>query len=153
MTKFLTDILQLIADLISFLSKNSLHADEVVAKLGRAGNDPGYPMPIEIISFLPEVESAWLARYQETDIPYVLSLRFAEEVKITPADLTTLLGKFEQIMTNKEGPQEIIYYRGEKETSWEIAVIAEIDKNSGAIETSRINNIRFRRDHAENESP
>src|SRR4051794_5521873 len=55
-------MIELISELITFLSKDALRVDEVVAKVGTVASDPAIPLPLEISPALPHVQSAWLAR-------------------------------------------------------------------------------------------
>ena len=139
-------MLDLVYDLIRFFNRPSVQVSDVVTRVGSILSDPGIPLPITIKSMLPGVDEAWLARDPETELPFVLSLKLSAEPGITLGDLKKKLGNFSILTSRPGGARNIIFYPTLEGVPCAVAVIAVLDHDSQLTETSRISEIRFRRD-------
>lgn len=139
-------IIDLIGDLIHFLSKDQLTVEEVSARIGSVVHDPGGLRPIELRPHLPGLEAVRLARYPDSGWPYVLDLDLALNARPTVAALKTLLGDYQRALTDRSMPSELLFYPPTQGSHWQIVVAARLEPAFEALDAAAITRISFRRD-------
>jgi hypothetical protein len=139
-------IIELVGDLIHFLSKDQLTVEEVSARIGPVVHDPGGLMPIELRPHLPGLDAARLARYPDSGWPYVLDLELALNARPAAAALKTLLGDYQRALTDRGLPSELLFYAPTEGAHWQIVVVAQLEPAFEDLDTAAITRIAFRRD-------
>lgn len=139
-------IIELVGDLIHFLSKDRLTVEEVSARIGAVVRDPGGLMPIELRPHLAGLDAARLARYPDSGWPYVLDLELASNARPTAAALKTLLGDYQRALTDRTMPSELLFYPPTKGSHWQIVVVAQLEPAFEDLDTAPVTRIAFRRD-------
>jgi hypothetical protein len=139
-------MVDMVQELVHFLSQHPLAIDDVIARVGTLVRDPGAPMPIELRPALVGVRSASLARYPDTGLPYTLTLEPESDARPTPAELKTGLGDYHQTLTHSGRPVELVFYPAAEGSRWRVVVLALLAGANDAIEAAPIASITFRRD-------
>lgn len=137
---------ELIRDLISFLSQDTLTVEDVVARIGPVTNDPGIPMSLEMRPTLVGVRSARLARYPDSGVPYLLTLEFAPDARPTVAELKATFGDYHRARTGRGRPISVIFYPPAIGTHWQVALIAELLSKGDDLDPVPVTTLALRRD-------
>lgn len=139
-------MVDMVRELVDFLSQEPLTIDDVIARVGTLVRDPGVPMPIELRPTLVGVRSAKLARYPDSGLPYTLMLEPDSDARPTAAELKTVIGDYHQTLTHSGRPVELVFYPPAGGSPWRVVVLAQLAETDGAIEAVPIDSITFRRD-------
>ncbi len=139
-------MMELIRELIRFLSQDPLAVDEVTARIGPIVRDPGIPMPIELRPALAGVCSAYLTRYPESGLPYVLTVEPTRDAAPTVGALQAVFGDYRRALTGRGMPYEIVFSTPAEGTNWRIVLIARLEPVSDQIESTLVTSIALRRD-------
>jgi hypothetical protein len=139
-------MIDLIRELVLFLSSDPLTVDEVTARVGGVVHDPGVPMPIELRPALAGVRSAQLARYPDSGLPYVLTLEPAMDSRPSAGALKAVLGTYKRALTGRGMPAELVFPHAGNASRWRVVVIVTVDKGGDEMDSARITSIAFRRD-------
>jgi hypothetical protein len=135
-----------IRDMFHFLSQSDLTLEDVSKRVGPIAHDPGGRMPLELRSILPGVSAASLARYPNSNLPYILDLTPAPDARPTAAKLKTFLGKYRRARTDMGRPWKLVFHPSVDEESCAIAVIADLELGAPDLESAPITRVAFRRD-------
>jgi hypothetical protein len=146
MTRKENAMIDLVAQLVLFLSKDQLTVEEVTAKVGRVAHDPGIHMPIRLRPLLAGVRSAKLARYPDSGLPYVLTLEPALDSRPAVGALKAVLGAYRRALTGRGMPAELVFPPGRNEPHWHVVVIVTVDNAPKEMDSARTTSIVFRRD-------
>lgn len=141
-------MIDLIRELVRFLSQDSLSIEDVVGRVGPIVNDPGGLMPIELQPVLAGVRAANLGRNPDNGLPYVLTIELMPGSGLTAATLRQALGDYKRLRTDRDRPPEIIFYPPAVGSRWKVAVIAELQSASVALEDQPVTSLSLRRDPA-----
>jgi len=141
-------MMDLIRDLVEFLSQDSLTVEDVVAKVGSITDDPGGLMPIKLRPALASVQEADLARDPDNGLPYVLSIRPLADAALTASILRQAFGDYTRLRTDRHHPPEIIFYPPTFDLRWKIAVIATLRSAAEPFADQQISSLSFRRERA-----
>ena len=139
-------MIDLVLDLVLFLSKDRLTVEEVTARLGSIAHDPGVPMPLQLRPTLPGVRSAVLSRYPDSGIPYALTLEPATDSRPTVGALKDVLGSYKRARSTPEMHVDLIFPLTRVGSTWRIVVIVTVDRTAGEMDLARTTAIGFRRD-------
>lgn len=139
-------VINLVQELVRFMSQDSLGIGDVVARIGPIVDDPGIPMPIELRSTVSDIRLAQLSRYPDSGLPYVLTLQPVPDIHLTLTALKAVLGEYKRAATDRGVPPEVLFYPLTKGSRWSVVVIVELDSVADGLETSQITSIAFRRD-------
>jgi hypothetical protein len=139
-------MVDIVQELVNFLSRDSLDSDDVIARVGKLARDPGVPLPMELQPALAGVRSASLTRYPDSGLPYTLKLEPEPEARPTAAELKAVIGDYRQSLSHDGRPVELIFYPLAEGGRWRVVVLAQLAEADGAIETVPIDSITFRRD-------
>lgn len=145
-------MIDLIRDLIPFLSQDLLTIEDVVARIGSIAHDPGVPMPIDLDPVDTGVRSARLSRYPDSGLPYVLAIEPKLNVRPTVAALKSVLGDYHQALTDRGRPIEVVFLPPTAGACWKVVVVAELVPNVVSLESAAVTRVALRRDphHREN---
>ena len=136
-------MIDLIEELVRFLSQDPLTVRDVIARIGAVIEDPGIPMPIRIEPNVPGVKSARLARFPDSGLPYLLMLEPEGDARPSVASLTSILGDYDRVHTHRGMPRELIFSPKAIGNHWRVFVIAQ--PQSGEDDAA-VTGISFRRD-------
>lgn len=139
-------MIDLIRELIHFLSQDMLTIEDVVARIGPVAHDPGVPMPIDLDSVDAGVHSARLSRYPGSGLPYVLTLEPKLNARPTVAALKSVLGDYGQALTGRGRPIEVVFSPPAAGACWKVVVIAELAPNVAWLENAAVTRVALRRD-------
>jgi hypothetical protein len=139
-------IIELLGELIHFLSKDQLTVEEVSARIGAVVRDPGGLMPIELRPHRPGLDVARLARYPDSGWPYVLELELALYARPPAAALKPFLGDYQRALTDRSMPSELLFYPPTEGSHWRIVVVAQLEPAFQDLDTAAVTRIAFRRD-------
>ncbi|MCX6243085.1 MAG: hypothetical protein NTU98_00120 [Bacteroidetes bacterium] len=134
-----------LGELVSFLSKDRISVSDVVTQIGINLDDPGVPLPITIKTKIPGIQTVKLARYPDSGLPYVLSIRFEKHAGPTLWNLKSCFGEYRQILTGPEQLPAFIFYPETNQKLWSVGVIAGVEPGSD-VEVSFVSTIDLRRD-------
>jgi hypothetical protein len=138
-------MIDLIQELVRFLSQDLLGVEDVIRRLGPVVDDPGDPMPIELRPVLPGVDAAYLNRYPDNGLPYALTIELAPDARLTSAELVRAFGDYKRLRTDRGHPPEIIFYPPAVGSQWKIAVIAGL-QTATAPDPQLVTSLSLRRD-------
>jgi hypothetical protein len=138
-------VIEFVRDLVRLLS-GEVDVNEVAAKVGPIGTDPGWPIPMELRPTAPEVRAARLARYPDEGPPYALTIEPADGMKPTVAELKSAFGDYQRTRTSRGMAPELIFAPPAGGPRWRVAVIARLDPAVGDLDASKVARIVFRRD-------
>jgi len=133
---------EMVRELVTFLSAD-VTVDDISARLGPVADDPGVPMPIALTPRDPAVQAASVARYPATGKPFTVELELAAPIPV--AELTGLLGAYQQGLTDRGLPREIIFAPAGT-GPWKIVVVASVPPGAAPIADQAAATITFRRD-------
>lgn len=140
-------MIELIKDIVRFLSQNRLTVEDIVARVGSVASDSGGLMPIKLSPAIKGVRSANLARYPDSGLPYVLEIGFEADAQPKVKVLKSALGDYQRALTHRGRPIEILFYPSSPEVAlWNVVLIAELASGEGEIEDTLVASIAFRRD-------
>jgi hypothetical protein len=138
-------VIDLVRQLIDFLSQEPLNVDDVVARVGPIIDDPGIPMRIDLKPALPGVRVAQLSRFPDSGLPYLLAIEPEPGAAPTPAELERVLGPPRRARTHRGMPPELIFYPPAVAPHWKIAVLAQVESPDD-LKNAPVTSIAFRRD-------
>jgi hypothetical protein len=141
-------MIDLIRDLIHFLSQDPLTVEDVIARVGPVVHDPGGLMPMELRPILPGLRSARLARYPNSGLPYVLDLALAPEAQPTAAALKVVFGDYHRARTDRGRQPEVLFYPPALGSCWKVVVIVELALGVDALDDAPVTRVALRRDPA-----
>lgn len=140
-------MIELIQDIVRFLSQNRLTVEDVAARIGSVARDSGGLMPIKLSPTIEGVRSASLARYPDSGLPYVLEIGFAKDAQPKVKALKFAFGDYQRALTDRGRPIEILFYPPSPEVAlWNVVLIVELASGEGEIEDTLVASIAFRRD-------
>ena len=141
------ELIEMIEDLMTFLSRDRLTVAEIIEKIGSEERDPGIPMPIELCPASSVLESADLARCPKSGQPYVLTINPVPEARPTVSELGQVLGAWESPLARREAPPSVIFQQAAViNRDWKVVVIVRIEDGKEDHAASRAVSIAFRRD-------
>jgi hypothetical protein len=132
--------------LVVFLSQDHLGTNDICERVGPVSNDPGGLVPLRLRTTAPGLSAVTLARYPDSDIPYLLEMELVDEARPRLAELTALLGQYHRSLTRDGLPSEVIFYPVSGDTPWQVAVIAQLESSSPPSASARVTRISLRRD-------
>jgi hypothetical protein len=138
--------INLVQELVRFMSQDSLGIEDVAARIGSIVDDPGIPMPIELRSTLSDIRLAQLSRYPDSGLPYVLTLQPVSDIHLTLTALKAVLGDYKRAATDRGVPPKVLFYPLTKGSHWSVVVIVELESVPDGLETSEVTSMAFRRD-------
>lgn len=141
-------MIDLIRDLVEFLSQDSLAVEDVVARVGTITHDPGGLMPIVIRPALAGVQEADLARDPDNGLPYVLTIRLADDAALTTTMLRQVFGEYTRLRTDRHQPPQVIFYPPDLNSRWEVAIIATLQSAHEPFDDQQISSLAFRRERS-----
>ncbi len=139
-------MIDLIRELVRFLSQDALSVDDVVGRVGPIVNDPGGLMPIELRPILSNVRAANLGRDPDNGLPYVLTIELTPGAGLTAATLQQEFGVYQRLRTDRGQPPEIILYPAEIGSRWKIALIADLQSTAASLDDQPVTSLSLRRD-------
>lgn len=139
-------MINLIQELVRFLSQDLLSVEDVIGRVGPVVDDPGDPMPIELRPVLTGVRAAYLNRYPDNGLPYALTIELAPDAQLTSAELQHAFGDYKQLRTDRGQPPEIIFYPSAVGSQWKVAVIADLQSAAAALDDQPVTSLSLRRD-------
>jgi len=139
-------LIDLVQELVSLLSQDSLTTDEVKARIGSVVRDPGIPLPIELLPSAASVSSARLICDPESGLPYLVTLEPSPGVVITPKALRAIFGDYNRTLTDLEMPPEVVFGPTREGKRWQVVLIAKLELTACVIESARVTSIALRRD-------
>ena len=129
-----------------YLCKDSIDANDIVKIIGSVKDNPGPPLPLEILSETKGVDAAQLFLYPDSGYPYLLTFHFAPEVHLTVSALEKAFGAYQQMATDRGMPLELTFSSPVQGENWWVYIFVELEKSDAEIETRKIVNIKYRRD-------
>jgi len=138
--------MELIRDLIRFLSDARLTVEDIVARIGPVVRDAGGLAPIELRPQITGAQAARVARFPGSDAPYFLDLQFVPNARPLLGAITAHLGEFKLLLTDRNHPTEVIFYPPIVGKHWQIAVIAQLTAAEDPDENAPVTRMIFRRD-------
>lgn len=141
-------MIDLIRELIRFLSQDMLTVEDVIGRVGPVAHDPGGLMPIELQPVLASVRAAHLYRYPDTGLPYALMIDPEPNTGLTVADLQQAFGDYERLLTDRGRPPEIIFYPPPAGSRWKVAVIADLQSAAGPLDRQSVISLMLQRERA-----
>jgi hypothetical protein len=145
----MSDTLRALVDLLS----QDLPVERILARVGPVARDPGAPMPLELRPKLPGVRAAKLARYPESEVPYALDLELDKDWGLTAAALKRMFGGYNQALTGRGQPRELLFYPPAGNAPWRVVLIAQLAPEGDSLDASHISAITLRRDAATGGAP
>jgi hypothetical protein len=139
-------MIDVIRELIHFLSQDLLNVEDVIGQVGPVVHDPGVPMPIELQPDLVGVRAAYLYRYPDNGLPYALTIELAPDAGLTVAELQQAFGDYERLRTDRGHPPEIIFYPSAVGSGWKVAVIADLQSAAAPLDRQPVTSLSLRRD-------
>ena len=139
-------MIELIQDLVRFLSQDGLTVDDIRARVGTVMHDPGGLLPLELQPQMAGVRAAQLARDPVSGRPYLLDLQLAAEARPTVSALKSALGNYRQAITNRGRPRQVLFYPPTLATQWTVVVIAELAEGGDGLDDATATRLAFRRD-------
>jgi hypothetical protein len=136
-------VIDLIEELVPFLSQDPLTVEDVIARIGSLIEDPGIPMPIRIEPKVHGVQSARLARFPDSGLPYLLILELQADARPSVASLRAIMGDYDRVRTDRGMPREILFSPEAVGRRWRIVVIAQPQSDE---DEAPVNVIFYRRD-------
>jgi hypothetical protein len=143
-------VTDLIGKIIDLLSRDDLDTFTLIEFVGKVISDPGIPMPIELETNLEGIQSASLARFPSSGLPYVLTLRIAADSQLTLATLKPQLGVYQELITDIGRRTTVLFNTPKTDSHWQVTVMAEMIISQAELEERPIYNIVFRRDFYQN---
>jgi hypothetical protein len=141
-------ITDFLSGLVVFLSQGHLRTNDVCGRIGSVSNDPGGLVSMRLRTSIPGLSAVTLARYPDSDVPYLLEMELVEEGRPTLAELTTLLGEYHRSLIRDGLPSEVIFYPFSEDKPWQVGVIAQLESSSPPSASARVNRISLRRDRS-----
>ena len=138
----------LIRNLVEFLSRDSLTVEDVVARVGAIAHDAGGLMPIVLRPALAGVQEADLARDPDNGLPYVLTIRLADNAQLTASMLRQVFGDYARLRTDRHRPPAVIFYPPMLDSPWNVGVIATLQSANEPFEDQQISSVSFRRERS-----
>jgi hypothetical protein len=145
-------VVDVIFDMVGFLSQDPLTVENISARVGPVVRDPGGPMSMELRPISPDLQAAHLARYPESGSPYVLDLDIVPGARPTVSALMARFGKYHRALTDRGRPRELLFYPPPGRR-WRVVLIAELDSSAADIEDARVSAIALRRDSVSPNTP
>jgi hypothetical protein len=139
-------MIELVQELIIFLSQDTLTVADVSARVGPVENNPGHQMPIELRPTLTGVRASRLSLDPDSGLPYVLTIEPEPDARPTPAMFKAALGEYRQMQTHFDLPRELMFYTQGKGTRWHVVVFVKLQDAAGEIDDAPVTSIAFRRD-------
>jgi hypothetical protein len=139
-------MIELVQELISFLSQDTLSVADVVARVGSVLKEPGQQMPIELRPTLAGVWAARLSLDPDSGLPYMLTIEPEPDARPTPAMLKAALGDYRRMPTHFDLPRELMFSPLGKGTRWHVVVFVKLQDAAGSIDDAPATSIAFRRD-------
>lgn len=139
-------MIDLIRELVGFLSQDPLSVEDVVVRVGPIVNDPGGLMPIELRPTLANVRAANLGRDPDNGLPYVLTIELTPGAGLTAATLRQAFGEYQRLRTDRGQPPEIIFYPAASESGWNVAVLATLQSALEPFDDQIVASLSLRRD-------
>ena len=137
---------EMIRDLVPFLSQDRLTVEDVTGRVGPVAQDPGGLMSIELDPVISGLETARLARYPDSGLPYLLELEFSPDSRPTVASLKPFLGDYRQARTDRGRPLEVMFYPPAGGSRWNVVVIGTVPEGTGRLDDAPVTNVALRRD-------
>jgi hypothetical protein len=134
-----------LAELIGFLTRDGITVEDVVARVGPVIEDPGIPLEMQLSPQLPGVATAALARYPDSGLPYLLKLTPSPGTPLTLGVLRHRFGDYKVAYGRHGLPPAALFYL-EPGPRWRIVLMAETSPGSAPNEDSLVAEITLRRD-------
>jgi hypothetical protein len=141
-------MIELIREMIGFLSREPLTVEDVAARVGSVTEDAGGSIPIRIRPGIAGIELARLMRDPDSGLPDALEFEFAPDMRPPVKALREALGDYRQTLTHRGRPHEILFHPPAAGTHWKIVLIASLIEHGGEIDESSAARLVFRRDPA-----
>jgi hypothetical protein len=141
-----TVMIGVVREMFAFLSQNHITLQDVSKRVGSLAHDPGGLMPLELHSTLPGVRAARLARYPDSDLPYLLDLTPVPGARPTAGELKRFLGDYKRARTDMGRPWRLVFHPPSNEESCRVVVIAQLESGAPDLDSAPIIQVGFRRD-------
>ena len=129
------------------LSRSSVTVQDVSASLGKIVEDQGGNLPLIVQPFAPFFKEAIVVRKYKTQEPAHVRLEIAESRELSVQELKQLFGEYQEIPKKDwDSPVSLIFMVDIPDSSYNCAIIANVECGEAGIEDGTAFSVTVRRD-------